>query len=54
MSLTRSLREEPVMFDKDDMMFFRHFLFDAYPTLPIDGARVWQQVSQLSHEVSQP
>ncbi|CAJ0548754.1 Ff.00g023670.m01.CDS01 [Fusarium sp. VM40] len=38
------------MFDTDDLNFFRHFLFEAYPTLPIDGFSVWQQASQLSHE----
>jgi hypothetical protein len=40
------------MFDTDDLNFFRHFLFEAYPTLPIDGFSVWQQASQLSHEVN--
>ncbi|CAM1506376.1 Fc.00g060170.m01.CDS01 [Cosmosporella sp. VM-42] len=48
--LARTLGSEPSMFDMDDMRFFRHFLFDAYPPLPIDGFTVWQQVSQLSHE----
>jgi hypothetical protein len=40
------------MFDVNDLSFFRHFLFEAYPPLPIDGFAVWQQASQLSHQVS--
>lgn len=51
-SLTRPLRTTPAVFDVDDMRFFRHFLFEAYPPLPIDGSAVWQQISQLTHEVS--
>lgn len=51
-SLTRSLRSTPAAFDVDDMNFFRHFLFEAYPSLPIDGFSVWQVASRLSHEVS--
>ncbi|RGP69351.1 c6 transcription factor [Fusarium sporotrichioides] len=38
------------MFDMNDLNFFRHFLFEAYPSLPIDGFTVWQQASQLSHQ----
>ncbi|OBS19597.1 hypothetical protein FPOA_11322 [Fusarium poae] len=38
------------MFDANDLNFFRHFLFEAYPSLPIDGFTVWQQASQLSHQ----
>lgn len=38
------------MFDVNDLNFFRHFLFEAYPSLPIDGFTVWQQASQLSHQ----
>ncbi|KAH7151906.1 hypothetical protein B0J13DRAFT_547104 [Dactylonectria estremocensis] len=49
-SLTRPLRTTPGMFDVDDMNFFRHFMFEAYPPLPIDGFSVWQNVSRLSHE----
>lgn len=38
------------MFDADDLNFFRHFLFEAYPSLPIDGFAAWQDASRLSHE----
>lgn len=51
-SISKPLRSDPVMFDMNDLNFFRHFLFEAYPPLPIDGFTVWQQASQLSHEVS--
>ncbi|KAH7161355.1 hypothetical protein EDB81DRAFT_784547 [Dactylonectria macrodidyma] len=49
-SLTRPLRTTPATFDIDDMNFFRHFMFEAYPPLPIDGFSVWQNVSRLSHK----
>jgi hypothetical protein len=39
------------MFDADDLNFFRHFMFEAYPSLPIDGFVAWQDASRLSHEV---
>lgn len=52
-AISRPLRSDPVMFDTNDLNFFRHFLFEAYPTLPIDGFSVWQQASQLSHEVGE-
>ncbi|KPM36641.1 T-complex protein 1 subunit epsilon [Neonectria ditissima] len=49
-SLARPLRSTPAVFDVDDMNFFQHFLFEAYPPLPIDGSSVWQVASRLSHE----
>ncbi|RGP63483.1 sterol uptake control 2 [Fusarium longipes] len=49
-TISEPLRSDPVMFDLNDLKFFRHFLFEAYPTLPIDGFTVWQQASQLSHQ----
>ncbi|KAF4446529.1 Sterol uptake control protein 2 [Fusarium austroafricanum] len=48
--ISRPLRTDPIMFDCNDLNFFRHFLFEAYPPLPVDGFTVWQQASQLSHE----
>lgn len=50
---SRPLYTGPAMFDKDDMRFFRHFLFEAYPSLPIDGFITWQQVTALAHEARQ-
>ncbi|CZS74423.1 unnamed protein product [Fusarium graminearum] len=49
-TISKPLRTDPVMFDVNDLNFFRHFLFEAYPSLPIDGFTVWQQASQLSHQ----
>ncbi|KAL6923399.1 hypothetical protein FSST1_000673 [Fusarium sambucinum] len=49
-TVSKPLRTGPVMFDVNDLNFFRHFLFEAYPSLPIDGFTVWQQASQLSHQ----
>ena len=39
-------------FTMEDMRFFHHFLFTAYPPLPIAGAKVWRNVGHLSHRVS--
>ncbi|EXK33360.1 hypothetical protein FOXG_06157 [Fusarium oxysporum f. sp. lycopersici 4287] len=47
--ISQPLRTDPVMFDYNDLNFFRHFLFEAYPPLPIDGFTVWQMASQRSH-----
>ncbi|KAF5666027.1 sterol uptake control 2 [Fusarium heterosporum] len=52
-AISRSLRSDPVKFDNNDLNFFRHFLFEAYPAFPIDGFTVWQQAAKLSHKVSQ-
>lgn len=51
--ISQPLRTDPVMFDYNDLNFFRHFLFEAYPPLPIDGFTVWQMASQRSHSVSE-
>lgn len=48
----RALRTAPVSFSSDDLRFFQHFLFTAYPSLPIGGWEVWQQVGRMSHDVS--
>lgn len=47
---TRALSTDPSWFSISDMRFFQHFLFSAYPSLPLDGWEVWQDVSQMSHE----
>lgn len=36
-------------FTSDDMRFFQHFLFKAYPSLPIHGEGIWRDVAQISH-----
>jgi hypothetical protein len=34
------------------LRFFHHFLVTAHPPLPLQGDAVWQQMGQLSNEVS--
>lgn len=46
-----SLRIEPTWFSMDDMRFFQHFIFSAYPSLPLDGWDIWREVSQMAHQV---
>jgi hypothetical protein len=36
----------------DDLRFFHHFIFKAYPALPIDGDAIWRDIAQISHDVS--
>lgn len=50
----RSISTDPSWFNIIDTRFLQHFMFAAYPTLPLDGWTVWQGVSQMSHEVRQP
>lgn len=53
-SVPKPLRNESPSFTMADLKFFQHFLFSAYPTFPVDGWGVWQDVSQLSHHVGDP
>lgn len=48
----RRMSTDPSWFNMADTRFLQHFLFAAYPTLPLDGWTVWQGVSQMSYEVS--
>lgn len=52
LGLARSMSTDPSWFNIADTRFLQHFLFAAYPTLPLDGWTVWQGVSQMSYEVS--
>ncbi len=53
-SVGRPLRTTPGLLEMTDLRFFRHFLLEAYPPLPILGREVWEQVSQMSHHVRVP
>lgn len=53
-SIQKPLRQELASFTITDLKFFQHFLFAAYPTLPVGGWQVWQEISQLAHHVGQP
>lgn len=47
----KTLSCEPSWFTLNDMRFFQHFLFSAYPSLPLDGWEIWREVSQMAHQV---
>lgn len=47
----RPLQEEDTKFSVMDLRSFQNFLFTAYPSLPVDGAHIWQTVGQMSHSV---
>lgn len=38
-------------FTMEDLQFFHHFLFHAYPPLPLKSEAVWQEVASISHHV---
>ncbi|KAM3562961.1 hypothetical protein MY1884_001506 [Beauveria asiatica] len=46
----KSLSCDPSWFTMHDMRFFQHFIFSAYPSLPLDGWEIWREVSQMAHE----
>lgn len=50
-ALVPSLRPTSPSLNMDDLRFFSHFLFYAYPFSPIGGKAVWHRMSQISHEV---
>lgn len=47
----KTLSCDPSWFSLDDMRFFQHFIFSAYPSLPLDGWDIWREVSQMAHQV---
>jgi hypothetical protein len=51
-AVSRPLRAESASFTIQDLNFFQHFLSSAYPSLPISGWDVWQEVGKMSHHVS--
>ncbi|TQV98135.1 hypothetical protein V2A60_006182 [Cordyceps javanica] len=46
----KTLSCDPSWFTLDDMRFFQHFIFSAYPSLPLDGWEIWREVSQMAHQ----
>lgn len=48
----RTLSTAPSTFSLDDLRFFQHFLFRAYPSLPVDGREAWQRLGTMAHNVS--
>lgn len=46
------LQSTPTMFSMQDLQYFQHFLFQAYPRLPMGGEAIWRDVAAMSHNVS--
>lgn len=51
LTVRRPLQDEDSKFSMTDLKSFHNFLFIAYPSLPVDGAHIWQTVGQMSHSV---
>lgn len=47
-----ALQATPTQFTMEDLRLFQHFIFHAYPPLPLKGDSVWREVAALSHSVS--
>ncbi|KAI5460840.1 hypothetical protein BGZ63DRAFT_473155 [Mariannaea sp. PMI_226] len=46
---TTALQSTGGQFTMEDLQFFRHFLFHAYPPLPLKSDAVWHEIASLSH-----
>ncbi|KAH8679342.1 hypothetical protein BGZ61DRAFT_457065 [Ilyonectria robusta] len=44
-----ALQATPTQFTMEDLRLFQHFIFHAYPPLPLKGDSVWREVAALSH-----
>lgn len=51
-SLSTPLRSTPGVLSMEDLRLFHHFLFHAYPPLPLGGVDIWRSVGAMSHEAS--
>jgi hypothetical protein len=36
----------------DDLRLYQHFVFHAYPPMPLNGEAAWKEVAAISHNVS--
>lgn len=46
------LQSTPTILSMEDLRSFHHFLFRAYPRLPVGASRVWTvEIPQFAHEV---
>lgn len=52
LTISPALQSTPNVFSMSDLRLFQHFLFKAYPPLPIRGEPIWKDVAQFSHSVS--
>ena len=45
------LRSTPMALGLEDLRFFHHFLFKAYPPVPYGSQATWQSLASMVHEV---
>ncbi|KAH7232412.1 uncharacterized protein BKA55DRAFT_523541 [Fusarium redolens] len=48
----RPLQSTPTQFTMEDLRLYQHFVFHAYPPMPLKGEAVWKEVAAMSHNVS--
>lgn len=48
---SRPLQTTPTTFSMEDLRFLQHFLFHAYPPLPLAGKMMWRDIVAMSHGV---
>ncbi|KAI8417480.1 hypothetical protein FOFC_00035 [Fusarium oxysporum] len=46
---SRPLQSTPTQFTMDDLRLYKHFIFHAYPPMPLNGEPVWKEVAAMSH-----
>jgi hypothetical protein len=49
---SRPLQSTPTQFTMDDLRLYQHFVFHAYPPMPLNGEAAWKEVAAISHNVS--
>ncbi len=47
-----ALSAAPIILQMEDLRFFHHFVFNAYPPLPMLGDAIWKDISALAYSVS--
>lgn len=45
------LQSHPTAFSMEDLRFFQHFLFHAYPPIPLGGEMIWRDLVTIAHNV---
>ncbi|KUI53102.1 hypothetical protein VP1G_00339 [Cytospora mali] len=48
-SPSRPLQTTPKTFSMEDLHFFQHFLFQAYPPMPLGNELLWKDMAAMSH-----
>lgn len=47
----QSLRANPSTLGLEDLKFYHQFMVTAFPPVPIDGEKSWQECTAMSHQV---